>query len=87
MARTGLLDAPRHERIFHGNCFKNGMLPVTLDERIVQKLFDLGEATPGVRLAIDLREQSIQTPGGGVIAFDIEAERKRRLLNGLDDVT
>ncbi|MCY0853800.1 3-isopropylmalate dehydratase small subunit [Cupriavidus sp. D39] len=80
------LIAPSFADIFYGNCFKNGMLPIKLDERIVQNLFDLIARTPGLRLAIDLEAQCIRPIGGDPIPFDIEPERKRRLLNGLDDV-
>jgi 3-isopropylmalate/(R)-2-methylmalate dehydratase small subunit len=80
------LIAPSFADIFYGNCFKNGMLPIKLDERIVQSLFDLVARTPGLRMAIDLEAQFIQPAGFDAIPFDIEPERKRRLLNGLDDV-
>lgn len=80
------LIAPGFADIFYGNCFKNGMLPIRLDERTVQHLFDLVASRPGLRLAIDLEAQSIRPEGGELIPFDIEPERKRRLLNGLDDV-
>ena len=80
------LIAPSFADIFYGNCFKNSMLPITLDNGIVQNLFDLVARTPGLRLAIDLEAQRIQLAAGDAIPFDIEPERKRRLLNGLDDV-
>jgi 3-isopropylmalate/(R)-2-methylmalate dehydratase small subunit len=84
------LIAPSFADIFYGNCFKNGMLPVRLDERIVQDLFDIVACTPGLRLEIDLEAQTVRPvglDGGKAIRFEIEAERKRRLLNGLDDVS
>ncbi|SDI66268.1 3-isopropylmalate/(R)-2-methylmalate dehydratase small subunit [Paraburkholderia phenazinium] len=56
------------------------------DERIVQDLFDLVARPSGLQLAIDLEAQTIRPAGGDAIPFEIEAERKRRLLNGLDDV-
>ncbi|MEC5406456.1 3-isopropylmalate dehydratase small subunit [Paraburkholderia sp. MPAMCS5] len=85
------LIAPGFADIFYGNCFKNGMLPIVLDDGVVQHLFDLVARTPGLRLAIDLKAQCVQLAGGDAISgdaipFDIEPERKRRLLNGLDDV-
>jgi 3-isopropylmalate/(R)-2-methylmalate dehydratase small subunit len=80
------LIAPSFADIFYGNCFKNGMLPIKLDERIVDALFDMVARTPGLRLEIDLEAQCIRPIGGDPIPFDIEPERKRRLLNGLDDV-
>jgi 3-isopropylmalate/(R)-2-methylmalate dehydratase small subunit len=84
------LIAPSFADIFYGNCFKNGMLPVRLEERIVQDLFDLVARTPGLRLEIDLEAQTVRPvrpEGGEAIPFAIEPERKRRLLHGLDDVT
>jgi 3-isopropylmalate/(R)-2-methylmalate dehydratase small subunit len=81
------LIAPSFADIFYGNCFKNGMLPVRLEEGAVQGLFDLVERTPGLRIAIDLEAQTVRPVGGEAIPFAIEAERKRRLLNGLDDIS
>ncbi|MDS0859661.1 3-isopropylmalate dehydratase small subunit [Burkholderia pseudomultivorans] len=84
------LIAPSFADIFYGNCFKNSMLPVRLPERTVDALFDAVARTPGLRIEIDLQAQTVRPmlpEGGEVIAFEIEAERKRRLLNGLDDVS
>jgi 3-isopropylmalate/(R)-2-methylmalate dehydratase small subunit len=80
------LIAPSFADIFYGNCLKNGILPIRLDERIVQSLFDLVASVPGLRMMIDLEAQRIQPVGFDAIPFDIEPERKRRLLSGLDDV-
>ena len=81
------LIAPSFADIFYGNCFKNGMLPVRLPERAIAALFDLTARTPGLRIEIDLQAQTVRAAGGDAIPFEIEAERKRRLLNGLDDVS
>ncbi|MFX1677419.1 3-isopropylmalate dehydratase small subunit [Paraburkholderia sp. A2WS-5] len=81
------LIAPSFADIFYGNCFKNGMLPVRLPERAVAALFDLTARTPGLRIEIDLQAQIVRPAGGDAISFEIEAERKRRLFNGLDDVS
>ncbi len=81
------LIAPSFADIFYGNCFKNGMLPIVLDPATVDRLFTEVEATPGYRLAIDLQAQTLTTPGGETIAFAVDAERRRRLLEGLDDIT
>jgi 3-isopropylmalate/(R)-2-methylmalate dehydratase small subunit len=84
------LIAPSFADIFYGNCFKNGMLPVRLPERAVAALFDFTARTPGLRIEIDLHAQTVRPvlpEGGEAIPFEIEAERKRRLLNGLDDVS
>jgi len=53
---------------------------------VVHMLFDQIEALPGFQLQIDLESQTVQAHGQRTILFDIDAERKRRLLAGLDDV-
>ncbi|MCI2811250.1 3-isopropylmalate dehydratase small subunit [Eoetvoesiella caeni] len=72
--------------IFYDNCFKNGILPVSLDAAIINQLFDEVQATPGYRLSIDLAEQTVKTPSGQVLDFTLDPTRKRRLLEGLDDI-
>jgi 3-isopropylmalate/(R)-2-methylmalate dehydratase small subunit len=76
--------APSFADIFYNNCFKNGLLPITLATDEVDSLFD--ELTPGYRLTVDLAAQRIVTPNGRVISFAIDETRKHRLLNGLDDI-
>jgi 3-isopropylmalate/(R)-2-methylmalate dehydratase small subunit len=76
--------APSFADIFYNNCFKNGLLPIVLDAEIVASLF--AELAAGYRLAIDLQAQTITMPSGRNIGFDIDGNRKYRLLNGLDDI-
>jgi 3-isopropylmalate/(R)-2-methylmalate dehydratase small subunit len=76
--------APSFADIFYNNCFKNGLLPIVLNTQIVDSLFK--ELVEGYRLTIDLETQQVTTPGGGSISFDIDENRKFRLLNGLDDI-
>ncbi len=76
--------APSFADIFYNNCFKNGLLPIVLDEEIVDSLFN--ELDKGDQLTVDLEQQQIATPSGRVIAFDVDENRKFRLLNGLDDI-
>jgi 3-isopropylmalate/(R)-2-methylmalate dehydratase small subunit len=78
--------APSYADIFFNNCFKNGILPIILDEQVVDKLFKEVEATEGYRLNIDLEAQTVTTPSGESIAFEVDAFRKHCLLNGLDDI-
>jgi 3-isopropylmalate/(R)-2-methylmalate dehydratase small subunit len=78
--------APSYADIFFNNCFKNGILPIILDEQTVDKLFKEVEATEGYRLTVDLDAQTITTPSGESIAFEVDAFRKHCLLNGLDDI-
>jgi 3-isopropylmalate/(R)-2-methylmalate dehydratase small subunit len=78
--------APGFADIFYNNCFKNGLLPIVLDAAIVARLFRECEANEGYRLTIDLAAQTVTTPGGEVLPFEMDAGRKHRLLNGLDDI-
>ena len=78
--------APSYADIFFNNCFKNGILPIVLDEQVVDKLFREVEATEGYRLTVDLAAQTVTTPAGESIAFEVDAFRKHCLLNGLDDI-
>jgi 3-isopropylmalate/(R)-2-methylmalate dehydratase small subunit len=75
---------PSFADIFFNNCFKNGILPVVLTAAEVDRLF--AEVGPGYELVIDLPGQTVSTPGGAVLHFQVDAERKHRLLNGLDDI-
>ena len=78
--------APSFADIFFNNCFKNGILPVVLASEVVQRLFEEVEATPGYKLIVDLEQQTITTPSGDKIAFDVDAFRRHCLLEGLDDI-
>ncbi|MAM70581.1 MAG: 3-isopropylmalate dehydratase small subunit [Gammaproteobacteria bacterium] len=79
--------APSFADIFFNNCFKNGILPIVLEEDIVDILFEETAANEGYELEIDLANQQILKPDGEVLAFDIEPSRKKVLLNGLDDIS
>jgi 3-isopropylmalate/(R)-2-methylmalate dehydratase small subunit len=78
--------APSYADIFFNNCFKNGILPIVLDAKVVDDLFQAVAANEGYQLTVDLAEQSIATPEGENINFDVEEFRKHCLLNGLDDI-
>ena len=78
--------APSFADIFFNNCFKNGVLPIVLEESVVDRLFNEVDASPGYQLDVDLDAQTITTPGGDVISFDVDKFRKHCLLNGLDDI-
>ncbi len=80
------LIAPSFADIFFNNCFKNGILPIELDEKIVDQLFDSVNANEGYSLAVDLESQQITLPDGSTIAFEVDSFRKHCLLNGLDDI-
>ena len=72
--------------IFYNNCFKNGILPIRVTQEDLDKLFDDAERGANATLTVDLAKQEIRGPDGGTIKFDIDANRKHRLLNGLDDI-
>lgn len=72
--------------IFYNNCFKNGILPITLPEEDVEKLMDDASRGANATVTVDLESQTIQGPDGGEITFEVDAFRKHCLLNGLDDI-
>ena len=72
--------------IFYNNCFKNGVLPIKVSPEDLEKLFDDAERGANATLTIDLEKQEIRGPDGGVVKFDIDPHRKKRLLEGLDDI-
>jgi 3-isopropylmalate/(R)-2-methylmalate dehydratase small subunit len=78
--------APSFAEIFYNNCFKNGLLPVVLESATVDLLFRETQAAEGYRLQVDLDRQTVTTPGGEVLRFEIDPFRKHCLLNGLDDI-
>lgn len=80
------LIAPSFADIFFNNCFKNGLLPITLAEPIVAELFDQVRAFVGYELTIDLDQQIVIKPDGGAVAFDVQPFRKYCLVNGFDDI-
>ena len=72
--------APSFADIFYNNCFKNGILPVVLSSEIVDGLFEYTG-----NIVIDLHDQSVTTDTHS-FEFNVAPERKRRLINGLDDI-
>ncbi len=78
--------APSFADIFYNNCFKNGMLPVVLEENAMDQLFKETDARPGYSLDIDLSAQTVTPPDGDVFKFNVDGFRQRCLLDGLDDI-
>ena len=72
--------------IFYNNCFKNGMLPIVLDETEVSLLMEETERGSNATLTVDLESQEITTSDGNKINFKIDKFLKHCLLNGLDDI-
>jgi 3-isopropylmalate/(R)-2-methylmalate dehydratase small subunit len=77
---------PGFADIFYNNSLKNGLLPVALPEDAVNMLLDLVEEDPETRITVDLETQTVTLPDGQVHSFEIDAFRKRCLLEGLDDL-
>ncbi len=76
--------APSFADIFYNNCFKNGILPIRLDQSDVDHL--MKEAENRKTLTINLEEQSIVDESGKSIDFEIEEFKKKSLIEGLDDI-
>ena len=78
--------APSFADIFFNNSFKNGLLPIVLEEKIINILFAAVVNTPGYQLNIDLPNQQITGDGIEPIGFAVDAFRKDCLIQGLDDI-
>jgi 3-isopropylmalate/(R)-2-methylmalate dehydratase small subunit len=72
--------------IFYNNCFKNGILPAIVSAEDLAKLLDDAGRGANATLTVDLESQTIKGPDGGVVHFQVDAGRKHRLLNGIDDI-
>ena len=72
--------------IFYNNCFKNGILPITLNKKDIQYLFENSESKPGFSLNVKLDKQSLTDPSGNTFNFELEGFRKDALLKGLDEI-
>lgn len=77
---------PSFADIFYNNCFKNGLLPITLAATEVDELFQQCEAAEGYQLKVDLAAQTVTRPDGRSIPFDVDPFRKECLFNGWDDI-
>ena len=69
--------------IFYNNCFKNGMLPIILDEKKIEELVEYSNRKENIE--INLSEQEIIF-GNKRISFNVDSFKKKCLLNGLDDI-
>ncbi len=76
--------APSFGEIFRGNCYRNGMLPVTVGEADHAAL--LSDANAGASLHVDLSARTITRPDGSTIAIAIDDGKRDALLNGWDEV-
>ena len=78
--------APSYADIFYNNCFKNGVLLVTLPDTEVSELFQRAEKNVGYRLTVDLENQTVTDDLGVRLSFQIDPFRRECLLKGLDDI-
>jgi 3-isopropylmalate/(R)-2-methylmalate dehydratase small subunit len=78
--------APSFADIFFNNCFKNGILPITLPQEQIDLLLDDASRGSNATVSVDLEKQEIRGPDGGCIKFEVDAFRKQCLLNGWDDI-
>ncbi len=78
--------APSFADIFFSNCFKNGVLPVTLQADEVQAVFEIVNADAAAKIVIDLPAQEVRLPDGRVFKFQINPHHKHNMVNGLDEI-
>ena len=72
--------------IFYNNCFKNGILPITLDKEQVDRLMEHARNGANAKIVVDLENQQLVAPDGESFRFEIDPFRKKCLLEGLDDI-
>lgn len=77
--------APGFAEIFHGNCFKNGILPIALPRPAIDALIAAANDPATATMTVDLETQTIVW-AAGTLAFAIDPQRRRRLLDGIDDI-
>ena len=79
--------APSFADIFYNNCFKNGLLPLTLPEESVRRIMDKVQANPGAQFTVDLEAQQVRDADEDIVVdFQVDEFRRYCLLNGLDDI-
>jgi 3-isopropylmalate/(R)-2-methylmalate dehydratase small subunit len=78
--------APDFADIFYNNCFKNGILPVTLPRAICDRLMEDARMGGNARITVDLERERVIRPNGEEIPFTIDPHRRQMLLQGLDEI-
>jgi len=78
--------APSYADIFYNNCFKNGILPITLSEEQVEDLFQRTAKHDGYKLTVDLENNKLTDDYGLDLSFELDEHRRQFLLQGLDDI-
>ena len=69
--------------IFYNNCFKNGILPIKIDDKIVQELAEYSKREEAIEINLEKQEISY---GNKVVKFEVDAFKKKCLMEGLDDI-
>ena len=80
-----IIIAPSFADIFYNNCFQNGMLPLKLEEKLVEELFERENQEPGRPLTVDLEKLTLSA-GDLEMKFELESNKQKKLLEGLDDI-
>lgn len=78
--------APSFADIFYNNCFKNGFLPISLAESVIDQLFVRTSGNDAYRLTVDLENCLVTDQLGLSETFEIDNARRHNLLNGIDDI-
>jgi 3-isopropylmalate/(R)-2-methylmalate dehydratase small subunit len=72
--------------IFKNNALNNALLPITVSDAFLKKIFDAIEKNPNTKITVDLTAQKISLEDGSSEGFDINAYKKTCLANGYDDI-
>ncbi len=72
--------------IFYNNCFKNGILPITVSEEEIKEISEYTNRKDEISVNLHLDKQSLIDPSGNTLVFELEKFRKDALLNGLDEI-
>ncbi len=78
--------APSFADIFFNNCFKNGLLPITLADADIDELFKRAEEHSPYQLTVNLEDQTVSDGRGFERTFEVDSSRRHNLLHGLDDI-
>jgi 3-isopropylmalate/(R)-2-methylmalate dehydratase small subunit len=76
----------RFADIFRGNSLKNGLLTVVLPQEVIERLWKLTESDPGAEITVDLVARQVRAEGV-TESFELDEDARRRLLEGLDDIS
>ena len=79
--------APSFSDIFRNNCTKNGLVPVTLPEAVVTRIWEAIESDPTCEITIDMHRLTVEIPSTGITEqFEMDAATQERFIEGLDDI-